>query len=205
MTDRLACCLKQFLDEVVLWLECSDANSGPRVADDLRGIRDISPQHLAPVGSNSTESLGWFQSSLRSPEAISLTQSLETIAPVLDWRVNEMIPMMHTKLVGPDGVLPCDRFLFGAFLIAPDTVYPLHSHAALETYIILSGQSRWWNSDAGYQPEPPGTVIVHEPFQPHAMRTGSEPLLTLWAWQGDIGFESYRFEPEGVDANGVAI
>ena len=48
-------------------------------------------------------------------------------------------------------------------------------------------------------------VIVHEPFQPHAMRTESEPLLTLWAWQDDISFESYRFEPDGVDANGVPI
>ena len=205
MTGDLACCLKQFLDEVSMWLERSDAATGRRVADDLRSLRDSTPQRLVPVETDSTESLEWLEKSLRSPEAISLTQSLESIAPVLDWRMNERISMMFTKLVGPDGVVSCDRFLFGTFLIAPDTVYPLHTHAALETYIILSGKSRWWNSDAGYKVQHPGTVIVHEPFQPHAMRTGSEPLLTLWAWQDDISFESYRFEPDGVDANGVPI
>ena len=147
----------------------------------------------------------FFEQSVRSPEAISLTQALERIATELDWRPDPEIPMMHTRLIGPDGVFHCDRFRFGTFLIGSDTVYPLHSHAARETYIILSGESSWWNSSAGYQPECPGAVIVHEPWQPHAMRTASVPLLTLWAWQGDVNFESYRFEPDGLDENGVAI
>ena len=93
--------------------------------------------------------LAFFENSLRSPGAIPLTEALEKIAPALDWRLDPEVPMMHTRLIGPDGVLHCDRFRFGTFLIGPDTVYPLHSHAAHETYIILSGESRWWNSNAG--------------------------------------------------------
>ena len=146
-----------------------------------------------------------FERSLRSADAIPLTQGLPRVAAELDWASHRDIAMMHTRLVGPDGVFKSESFRFGTFLIAPDTVYPLHTHGAHETYIILSGQSRWWNSPAGYQPQTPGTVIVHEPWQPHAMRTADTSLLTLWAWQGDTSFASYRFEPDGFDKNGVAI
>lgn len=142
---------------------------------------------------------------LHSQGAIGLTRSLEDVGDSIVWYVTPELPVIVTVLIGPTGAIHSGRFAFGAFMIAPHTVYPLHSHAARETYILLSGESRWWNSDAGYQPVHPGEVIVHEPFQPHAMRTAHEPLLSLWAWQGDISPDSYRFEPAGVDDKGQPI
>jgi len=37
----------------------------------------------------------------------------------------------------------------------------------------------------GWLDESPGTVIHHASNEPHAMRTGTQPLLALYLWRSD--------------------
>jgi len=100
------------------------------------------------------------------------------------------------EIVGPDGHAPADDYRLGFFISGPGIHYPAHSHEAEEIFFVLSGTAQWLQSDGVYQPYPPGTLIHHEPRQRHATRTEDEPLLVIWAWDGDIGFDSYQFHSD---------
>ena len=39
----------------------------------------------------------------------------------------------------------------------------------------------------------PGYIVHHLPGQPHAINTLNEMLLSVWAWFGDVSFDSYTF------------
>jgi dimethylpropiothetin dethiomethylase len=96
------------------------------------------------------------------------------------------------EIAGPDGTVVCDGFRFGLYLQAPETFYPAHCHEAEELYLVLSGTAEWQAGDEEFSSKPPGSLIHHRPWQAHAMRTLSEPLLALWGWLGAIGNETYR-------------
>ena len=95
------------------------------------------------------------------------------------------------ELIGPEGPLFSPRCRFGFYLQAPDCLYPAHSHAAEELYLILSGAPEWQVEEAEpFVPAEPG-LVHHLPWQKHAMRTGPAPLLALWVWLGDISYTTY--------------
>ena len=108
-------------------------------------------------------------------------------------------------IIGPEGTFPAEDLRFGAFMISPDTVYPLHAHAAEEIYVVIGGSGRWWIDDAPYARRGTGEVVHIPSWTPHAIRTDEEPVLTLWVWMGDVSFDAYRFEPAGFDAQGKPI
>lgn len=99
---------------------------------------------------------------------------------------------MFCTLVGPGLPVEADDLLFGLYLQAPNTDYPSHAHAAVEFYAVLSGTAAWEKNRDGYTVQTPGTCIHHETHQWHAMRTGDDPLLAIWAWTGDLSNETYR-------------
>lgn len=95
------------------------------------------------------------------------------------------------EVVGPDGPFRCAQCRFGFYLQAPDCLYPAHSHAAEELYLILSGSVEWQLDESGpFIPPCPG-LVHHRPWQKHAMRTGATPMLALWVWLGDISYATY--------------
>ncbi|MGE4252432.1 MAG: dimethylsulfonioproprionate lyase family protein [Parvibaculaceae bacterium] len=97
----------------------------------------------------------------------------------------------YAELIGPDGPLASPHCRFGFYLQAPDCLYPAHSHAAEELYLILSGAPEWQVDEAEpFVPAEPG-LVHHLPWQTHAMRTGSAPLFALWVWLGDIRYGTY--------------
>ena len=51
---------------------------------------------------------------------------------------------------------------------------------------VLTGKSRWQLGHNRPKSQPLGTYIFHESDVPHAMETSAEPLLTVWAWMGDL-------------------
>ena len=71
----------------------------------------------------------------------------------------------------------------GAVVLGPGTLYPHHRHEAEEIYVPLSGTAAWQQGDAVWREHPPGTLIHHLSEEPHAMRTGEEPLLALYLWR----------------------
>lgn len=98
----------------------------------------------------------------------------------------------YTQVIGPpvDGenvsLFASDTIAAGFSLQAPALFYPPHYHKAIEFYGVLTGTARW---QAGSEPpvwQAPGTTIFHESEVAHAMETAVEPLLTIWAWMGDL-------------------
>jgi mannose-6-phosphate isomerase-like protein (cupin superfamily) len=68
----------------------------------------------------------------------------------------------------------------GVSLMAPNTSYPVHHHPPEEVYLVLS-EGEWWNDADGWFKPGFGRTVYHRPDQRHAMRSGGEPLLALWA------------------------
>ena len=89
------------------------------------------------------------------------------------------------ELIGPDGPMMAPQTRVGFTLIAPNTVYPLHSHPAVELYWVIAGHALWATPRLE-QIAPPGQFVLHRSSEPHSMRTFDEPLLALWLWTGDI-------------------
>ena len=97
----------------------------------------------------------------------------------------------YAELIGPEGPLFSAQCRFGFYLQAPACLYPAHSHAAEELYMILSGSAEW-SVDVAERFVPPVLGLVHHrPWQKHSMRTGSLPLLAMWVWLGDIRYSTY--------------
>ncbi len=88
----------------------------------------------------------------------------------------------YAVLSAPDGPLPCESPLCGYLMMAPDLTYRDHWHAPREIYLVLTPGSQWCLDSGDWFDVAPGDLIVHEPWQKHAMRTGDEPLLAFAAW-----------------------
>ncbi len=123
---------------------------------------------------------------------------LEAIAPLLaDLRWSYGYPdrpdepdfgsrIGFAQIIGPRGVMDHDEVHIGLTLMAPQTHYPLHTHPAVETYLILSGTADWRVEQEPFAARPPGSFIFHRSRIGHAMRTHGDSLLALYFWRGDL-------------------
>jgi len=150
------------------------------------------------------------------PEAVASTLSLDsTLAAALagaedalQWRQNPnysdaamgqpgyMERYAYAEIVGPDGPFPGNDFLLGLMILGPDLHYPDHVHPAPELYWLLTGPSHWRRGPEPFTQREAGDTLWHRPDEPHATRTGSEPLLAVWIWTRDVG-ERARLVAEG--------
>ncbi len=74
----------------------------------------------------------------------------------------------------------------GLLLLGGGVHYPPHQHPADEVYVPL-GTATWLDStDGTYRARPAGVPVHHRPWQPHAVRTGIQPLLAVYLWSGDV-------------------
>jgi hypothetical protein len=96
-----------------------------------------------------------------------------------------------TELIGTRGPVPSTSLACGFLLLGPGIDYPDHRHEAEEIYLPLSGTALWSAGGSGWAPRPPGSVIHHPSWTPHAMRTQGEPLLAMYLWRaGDLAQKS---------------
>ncbi len=143
-----------------------------------------------------------LSATLLLPGAHSFTADINAVADHLPWgRLAAHPPpgIMGTgrtfcQIIGPEGLIKDDSFRMGVYFQAPDVFYPSHWHNAEEVYFVLSGTALWQKDKGRFAEQSPQTLVHHKSCQPHAMRTQKEPLLALWGWVGDIGFESYGIE-----------
>lgn len=84
-----------------------------------------------------------------------------------------------------------DRASLGVTLQAPGLDYPAHAHEAVEIYYILAGSADWQQGDGVWRRKVPGDFVLHEAHEPHAMRTGDEPLLAMFAWVSGLMSDVY--------------
>ena len=93
-----------------------------------------------------------------------------------------------TLLVGPprpSGVVapfPASDIMVAFALQAPNQHYPAHAHRAREIYCTVAGTGQWWRGGEPWATRAPGQWLVHAPHQPHAMRSGEQPLLAMAVW-----------------------
>ncbi len=157
-----------------------------------------------PAAGPAVPALAHLDAALTAPGAHPLARTLAPIARVLPWTRNEnadksaalLAGQTYCELVGPDGAVRDGRFRLGLYLQAPRLVYPAHSHAAVELYLVIAGDAVWRQAgEREFEPRP-GALIHHASYQSHAMTTRTLPLLALWTWTGDISFASYRMDRE---------
>ena len=128
-----------------------------------------------------------------APICADLVAAVCRAAPMLDWRqtytTRDVPPAFlddygWSEIVGSVGPIESDRIACGFLILGPATYYPSHRHAAEELYVPLCGTAAWQQGDTAWQEWAPGTPIHHRSGQPHAMRTGTTPLLALYVWRG---------------------
>ena len=101
----------------------------------------------------------------------------------------------YTEIAGLRGPIPSEHVAIGFLMLGPATHYPPHRHEAEEIYVPVSGTAAWQGGNGMWRDEAPGTVIVHERNEPHAMRTSSEPMLGLYLWQSARLDQKSRLDP----------
>jgi hypothetical protein len=88
----------------------------------------------------------------------------------------------YACLSGPDCLQRCEAPLSGYILLGPNFEYPDHQHAPREVYLVLTPGTRWCLDSGEWFDVEVGDLIVHEPWQMHATRTGEYPFLAFVAW-----------------------
>ncbi len=177
-----------------------------KVQDALDGLGDRRPgtsQNLDVV----ERYLSDCRALARDPLAERLVTALDTEPDAVAWYRSKSYdnePSMADFLLryGVAVILGSDRFgrrcpyfsdraTLGVTLQAPNVDYPAHAHEAVEIYYILAGSADWQQGDGGWQRKAPGDFVLHKAHEPHAMRTGEEPLLAMFAWVSDLMSDVY--------------
>ncbi len=185
----------------------------PRVAEGLRQILgalddlgEVRPAASQPPGVVGTY-LGGCRALARAPLAERLVAAIDAEPGAVPWyptRSYDDEPAMAdfvrryavAVIVGPDRFgRHCpyfsERIVLGLTLQAPNVDYAAHAHQAVEIYYILAGSVDWRQGDGAWREKAPGDFVLHEAHEPHAMRTGKEPVLALFAWVSDLMSDVY--------------
>jgi mannose-6-phosphate isomerase-like protein (cupin superfamily) len=88
------------------------------------------------------------------------------------------------EVFGTRGHFTNERVAAGLLILGPNLLYPDHHHLAEEIYIPLTGGTGWCKGGGLFVERDAGEVVHHPSNVSHAMRTGAEPLLALYLWQG---------------------
>ena len=124
-----------------------------------------------------------------APETEALAALLIAAVGALEWRQSHTEAELGRKFIENYGwteILRADRLACGFLVLGPRTEYPTHRQAPEEICIPLAGTAFWQRGNRPFAPRPPGMVIHHPSWLPHAMRTSDEPLLALYVWRGDL-------------------
>jgi len=160
-------------------------------------MRQASPNYL-PV-------LSYLPAALKAAHDQSrpIVQMLVSLSPNLAWgqtyAAGDFGPDFlerygWTELIGLRGPIPSERIACGFLLLGPEVEYPRHSHEAQEVYIPMTHKTLWQRGNQAWTAHTAGTPRRHKPWEWHAMRTGSHPLLALFLWQGGNLVQKSRIE-----------
>lgn len=174
---------------------------GAGVSDVRAGIARWRDGPIRPLSGRRLSVLGLIDQAvgcLAESGERSLANAIERAVPYLPWITypgydRDVIGVRfaenhaHASFMGEDGLIKADDYDLGLFIIAPNTLYRDHKHAAPELYAPLTGPHGWrfapgapltWK--AAHQP------VWNEPFQPHAIKVGDVPFLCIFGWTRDV-------------------
>tara|TARA_B100001996_G_scaffold89911_1_gene66707 strand:+ start:12932 stop:13705 length:774 start_codon:yes stop_codon:yes gene_type:complete len=125
----------------------------------------------------------------------SLENSLLSISNKLDWykiingtNLDKKLVngLFAAQLCGSRGLIKSDEIYLGLFLLAPNLLYPLHQHEALELYHVCAGNIE---ISHGRKKNPfkvsQGNFSLTPSNQVHSLRTGPDPCLFSYIWVAD--------------------
>lgn len=145
-----------------------------------------------------------IRAALEHPQADPLAAVIRDAFDLIPWhfagledgRIRPEIArvMATTYLVGPTGVIEDDAVWVGLFYQSPELDYPMRTHAAEETFYVVSGSAEWRVGEDPPAPKPPGAYVRHPSNAPHASITKAEPTLAAWRWTGNIDFKTYELQ-----------
>jgi len=174
------------------------ANHGSEIGDELAAVLQQIDTSKIRLPKKTVAEPKLFQGLVPKSNA-DCAQPLRDCSTCLHWRkpgfgrlpatISKGIDV--TEIVGPDGTLWNDKIRFGLLLQNPDHLYPNHNHAAEELYFVLAGRADWSADDGDPNSRGKANFVHHMPWQPHAIKTGPEPMLALWGWVGQIESSTY--------------
>jgi hypothetical protein len=174
---------------------------GPGIADVRSGIarwtntslRDVTPGRIDATR-HVDAALAWMKD---SGEAV-IAEAIEVAMPYLEWgaydpypreEIGEKYATNHAaaSLIGSHGQFHSDDFDLGLFVVAPDTLYRDHHHAAPELYAPMTGPHGWrFASGAPLDWRPAHQPVWNEAWAPHAFKSGPVPFFCIYAWTRDV-------------------
>lgn len=88
----------------------------------------------------------------------------------------------YASFSGPDGPILCEAPMAGYMLLGPNVHYPDHRHEPREVYLVLTPGAQWSLDSGEWFDVAQGSLIVHESWQKHAIRTGRTAFLAFAGW-----------------------
>ncbi len=172
---------------------------------DLQGARDVRKRIARwgtgehhPVTPRSLPPCALLPEALAATSDKPLADAIAKAAPHCHWITYDSYPRQdigeafadghaYTSLIGQGTFHPAEDFDLGLFIIAPNTLYRDHHHAAPELYAPLTGPHGWrFLPDTAFHSKPAHEPVWNEPWAPHATMTGSVPFLCIFGWTRDV-------------------
>jgi hypothetical protein len=171
---------------------------------DCRSGRSVSRPPVEPLSVGRLESrfaeefpvLEYLDAALDLASNCELSDLASALCPALDqvrWSQNPgyteanvsrslLDGYAYAGLSGPDCPLLCEVPRCGYVLLAPGVTYQDHNHEPREAYLVLTPGAQWCLDSGEWFDVHAGDLILHQPWQMHAMRAGDQPLLAFAAW-----------------------
>jgi Dimethlysulfonioproprionate lyase len=168
------------------------------------------PSERRSIAPSAVPALRWLPQVKEAapPFSAALVDALAAAAPSLAWQRSYSPAAVGatffanygwTEMTGLMGPVPSEHLACGLLLLGPHLIYPSHRHEAEEIYVPLSGTAEWRDGIDEWHERPPGSVIHHARYQPHAMRTAQAPMLALYLWRSDNLAQKSRLDPPAPD------
>jgi len=194
--------LRDFLDAITALVSADTGHSTDSARDLQRFFAGLAKLSLNPLQSHLRRLpvCRYWESTLRSAEtgpSGRLVKALRSLEALLPWQQNPNYSLErmgtaylenygYLEIIGACGIAWGEHVVAGTMLLGPETHYPPHTHPATEHYYVLSGTAYWGLGNGPLEPRPPGCLIHHPSGISHQTRTGNEPLLVLYLWQGEV-------------------
>lgn len=172
--------------------------AGEGVAAVRDGIARAEARAIVPVEPQAPAHVDLEAALAAAQEVPRLVAAIRAAGPELRWitydlyrggEIGRRFPQAHAfaSFIGADAPLSVEDYELGLFVIAPQTLYRDHHHAAPELYAPLTGPHRWrfgiadtWRERPAHQP------VWNRPWDVHATCVGATPFLCIFGWTRDV-------------------
>jgi mannose-6-phosphate isomerase-like protein (cupin superfamily) len=170
--------LKKFVDEIET-VDFSNRREFKRIVPPI--ILKQTLHHMNQIGSNANNILHF---SLK----ISFYLNWARIYDGLNKNLSYVNGMFASRILGLDGYFIHNRLSIGQMLLLPGVTYPFHTHDVAEIYYCLSGSLNIYHGLTGGMTQlTSGNLSITPEGQLHKLKVnGSEPVLLLYSWVGDL-------------------